>query len=84
MSGKYCVGVVPILYFSAIAPYILDRVVDRGNDSPIESFIVCLLSIGQAEYNYYMEVNAMYFIFLCNITMRRYNIFLLFLPCVIA
>jgi hypothetical protein len=73
----YCVGVVPIPYFPAITPYILDRVVDRGSDSPVESFVVHLLSIGQVEHNYYREVIAMFFIFLRNITMRRYNLFLL-------
>jgi hypothetical protein len=77
VSGKYCVGVVPIPYFPVIAPYIPDRVVDHGSDSPIESFIVYLLTIGQAEHNYYREVIAMFFIFLCNITMRRYNLLLL-------
>jgi hypothetical protein len=46
VSGQYCVGVVPIPYFPAIAPYIPDHVVDRGSDSPIESFIVHLPSIG--------------------------------------
>jgi hypothetical protein len=46
VSGKYCVGVVPIPYFLAIAPYISDRVVDRRSDSPVESFVVHLLSIG--------------------------------------
>jgi hypothetical protein len=45
VSGKYCVGVVPILYFPAIAPYILDHVVDFGSDSPIESFVVHLPSM---------------------------------------
>jgi hypothetical protein len=77
VSGKYCAGVVPILYFPAIAPYIPDCVVDRGSDSPVVSFIVHLSSIGQAEHNYYREVIAMFFIFLCNITMRRYNLLLL-------
>ena len=32
--GKYCIGVVPRPYLSAITPYILDREVDRGSDSP--------------------------------------------------
>jgi hypothetical protein len=77
VSGKYCVGVVPIPYFPVIAPYILDRVVDCGSDSPIESFVVHLPSIGQAEHNYYREVIAMFFIFLHNITMHRYNLLLL-------
>jgi hypothetical protein len=84
VSGKYCVGVVPIPYFPAIAPYILDRVVDHESDNPVESFVVHLLSIGQAEHNYYREVIAMFFIFLRNITIRRYNLLLLWLSSVIA
>jgi hypothetical protein len=76
VSGKHCVGVVPIPYLPAIAPYIPYRVLDRGSDSPIESFVVHVPSIGQAEHNYYREVMAMFYIFLSNITMRRYNIFL--------
>jgi hypothetical protein len=76
VSGKHCVGVVPIPYLPMIAPYIPDHVVDRGSDSPVESFVVHLPSIGQAEYNYYREVTAMFYIFLSNITMRRYNHFL--------
>jgi hypothetical protein len=42
VSGKYCIGVVPIPYFPAIAPYISDHEVDRGSDSPVESFVVLL------------------------------------------
>jgi hypothetical protein len=76
VSGKHCVGVVPIPYLPAIAPYILDHVVDHGSDSPVESFVVHLLNIGQVEHNYYREVTAMFYIFLSNITMRRYNLFL--------
>jgi hypothetical protein len=76
VSGKHCVGAVPIPYLPAIAPYIPDHVVDRGSDSPVESFVVHLPSIGQAEHNYYRGVTAMFYIFLSNITMRRYNIFL--------
>jgi hypothetical protein len=76
VSGKHCVGMVPIPYLPTIAPYIPDRVVDRGSDSLVESFVVHLSSIGQAEYNYYREVTAMFYIFLSNITMHRYNLFL--------
>jgi hypothetical protein len=76
MSGKPCVGVVPIPYLPTIAPYILDCVVDRGSDSPVESFVVHLPSIGHAEHNYYREVTSIFYIFLSNITMRRYNLFL--------
>jgi hypothetical protein len=63
VSGKYCVGMVPIPYFPLIAPYILYCEVDRGSDSPIESFVVLFLSIGHVEHNYYKEVIAMFFIF---------------------
>jgi hypothetical protein len=77
VSGKYCVGVVPIPYFLVITPYILDRVVDHGSDSPVESFVVHLPSIGQTKHNYYWEVIAMFFIFLHNISMHSYNLFLL-------
>jgi hypothetical protein len=45
VSGKHCVGVVPILYLTAIAPYIPYHVLDRGSDSPVESFVVHLPSI---------------------------------------
>jgi hypothetical protein len=77
VSGKYYVGVVPIPYLPAIAPYIPDYVVDRGSDSPVESFVVHLPSIGQTENNYYRKVTAMFYIFLSNITMRTYNLLLL-------
>jgi hypothetical protein len=76
VSGKHCVGMVPIPYLPAIVPYISDRVVDHGSDSPVESSVVHFPSIGQAEHNYYREVMAMFYIFLSNITMRRYNLFL--------
>jgi hypothetical protein len=66
VSGKHCVVMVPIPYLPAIAPYIPDRAVDRGSDSPIESFVVHLPSIGQAKHNYYREVTAMFYIFLSN------------------
>jgi hypothetical protein len=84
VSGKHCVGVVPIPYLPTIAPYISNRVVDRGSDNPIESFVVHLPSIGQAEHNYYRKVTAMFYIFLSNITICRYNIFLSWLPSIIA
>jgi hypothetical protein len=77
VSGKHCVDVVPTPFLPVIVPYIPDRVVDHGSDSPVESSVVHLPSIGQAEHNYYREVMAMFYIFLSNITMRRYNLFLL-------
>jgi hypothetical protein len=40
VNGKDSVSVVLILYLSVIAPYMSGRVVDRGGDSTIESFVV--------------------------------------------
>jgi hypothetical protein len=77
VSGKHYVGVAPVPYLPAIVPYIPDRVKDRGSDSPVESSVVHLPTIGQAEHNYYRKVMAMFYIFLSNISMRRYNLFLL-------
>ena len=68
VNDKYCVGVVPISYLSAIAPYMPDRVVVRGGDSSID--IVPFPCIGQAEQHYYRGVIAMFLIFLDNITMH--------------
>jgi hypothetical protein len=49
VNGKDRVSVVLILYLSAIAPYMSGRVVDRGGDSTIESFIVHPPCIGLVE-----------------------------------
>jgi len=42
VGDRYCVGMVPRPYLSVITPCIQDCEVDRGSDSPIESFIVLL------------------------------------------
>ena len=70
VNGKYCVGVVPIPYLSAIVSYMPDCGVVRGSDSSIDSYIVPLSCIGQAEQHYYRGVIAMFLIFLDNITMH--------------
>jgi hypothetical protein len=49
VNGKDSVSVVLILYLSTIAPYMSGRVVDRGGDSTIESFVVHPLCIGLVE-----------------------------------
>jgi hypothetical protein len=46
VNDRYCVGVVPIPYLSAIVPYILEHDVDRGSDSTVESSLVLLPFIG--------------------------------------
>ena len=70
VNDKYCVGVVPIPYLSAIVPYMPDRGVVRDSDSFIDSYIVPLSCIGLAEQHYYRGVIAMFLIFLDNITMH--------------
>jgi len=75
VSGRYCVGEVPRPYLSLITPCSPDHEVDCGSDSPIKSFVVLLPSVGTVEH-YYREVIALFIIFLGNITMHRYNLFL--------
>ena len=40
VSGRYCVSVVLICCLPVDAPYILGHEVDRGCDTPVESFVV--------------------------------------------
>ena len=75
VSGKYYVGMVPRPYLSAITPYSLELEVYRGSDSPVENFVFLLPIIRIVEHHYYMEVLAMFMIFLANITMHGYNLF---------
>jgi hypothetical protein len=74
VSGKYCVGMVPIPYFPTIAPYIPNRVVVCGSYSPVESYIVHLLNVDRLEHNYYKERLAMFMIFLHNVFVCRYKL----------
>jgi len=39
LSGKYCVGMVPRLYLSAITPYSLELEVDHVSDNHVVSFV---------------------------------------------
>jgi len=73
VNDKYCVGMVPIPYLSAIVPYMPDRGVVRGSGSSIDSYIVPLSCIGKAEQRYYRGVIAMFLIFLDNITKHGRN-----------
>jgi hypothetical protein len=75
VSGKYCVGVVPRPYLSAITPYWPGRVVDRGSDSSVESFVFHPPLVGLSRTTYYIEVIAMSLVFSGNITMHRCNLF---------
>jgi len=76
VSGGYCVGEVPRPYLSVITPYSPEPEVDHGSDSPVESFVVLLPIIRIVEHCYCREVIAMFMIFLANITMHKYNLFL--------
>ena len=52
VSGRHCVSVVLIRCLPADTPYIPGHVVDRGCDTPIESFVVHSLNIGQVRSSY--------------------------------
>ena len=67
---------MPRPYLSMITPYSPEVEVDHGSDSPIESFVFLLPIIKLVEHHYYREVIVMFMIFLANITMHRYNLFL--------
>jgi len=68
VNDRYCVGEVPRPYLSTITPYSSKLEVDRGSDSPIESFVFLLQIIRIVEHHYYREVLALFMIFLANIT----------------
>ena len=61
---------VLIPYLSPIVPNMSDQGVVRDSDSFIDSYIVPLSCIGQAEQHYYRRVIAMFLIYLDNITMH--------------
>ena len=52
MSGRHCVSMVLIHCLPADAPIILGHVVDCGSDTPVESFVVHSLNIGQVGSSY--------------------------------
>jgi len=64
---------VPISCLPAFACYILSRVVDCGGDIPIESSIVHTLNVVSVDTNY-VEIIALFLIFLSNVHMCRYNL----------
>jgi hypothetical protein len=66
VSGRHCVSVMLIRCLLADAPYILGHVVDRGCDTPVESFVVHSQNIGQVGSSY-EERQALFLIFLSNI-----------------
>jgi len=76
VSDRYFVGEVPRPYLSVITPYSREPEVDHESDSPVEFFVVLLSIIRLVEHHYYREVIAMFMIFLDNITIHRYELFL--------
>jgi len=70
---------VPRPYLSAIIPFSPKVEVDCGSDSPVESFVFLLLIIRIVNHHYYMEVIALFMIFLANITIHRYNLLVMML-----
>jgi hypothetical protein len=66
VSGQQCVSVVPIRYLLVNAPYIPGHVVDRGSDTPIESFVVHSPNIGQVGTSCEGRL-ALFLIFLSNV-----------------
>jgi hypothetical protein len=66
VSGRRCVSVVLIRCLSADTPYIPGHVVDRGCDTPVESFVVHSPNIGQVGSTYKGR-QALFLIFLSNI-----------------
>ena len=52
VSGRHCVSVVLICCLPMDTPYILGHVVDRGCDTPVESFVIHSQNIGQVGSSY--------------------------------
>ena len=68
MSGRHCVTMVLIRCLPMDTPYILGHVVDRGCDTPVESFVVHSPSIGMHVGCSYEGRQALFLISLNNIS----------------
>ena len=68
VSGRHCVSVVLIRCLPMDTPYILGHVVDRGCDTPIESFVFHSPNIGLQVKFSYEERQALVLNFLSNIS----------------
>ena len=64
VSGRHCVSVVLIRCLPADTPYIPGHVVDRGCDTPVESFVVHSLNIGIQVGSSYEGRQTLFLIFL--------------------
>ena len=74
LSGRHCVSVVLIRCLPMDTPYILGHVVDRGCDTPIESFVVYSPNIGIQVGSSYEGRQALFLIFLVISLMCRYEV----------
>ena len=52
VSGRHCVNVVLIRCLPTDAPYITGHMIDRGCNTPVESFVVHSPNIGQEGSSY--------------------------------
>ena len=66
VSGRHCVSVVLIHCLPTDTLYILGHMVDRGCDTPVESFVVHSLNVGSPRMGYEGR-QALFLIFISNI-----------------
>ena len=74
VGDRIYVGVVPRYHLSAITPYWPGRVVDRGGDSPVESFVIHPPSIRLVEQHYHEGSRGIAFVFFDDITIHKYDL----------
>ena len=67
VSGRHCVSVMLIRCLPTDTPYSRGHVVDRGCDTPVESFVVHSPNIGIQVGSSYEGRQALFLIFLINI-----------------
>ena len=66
VGGRHCVSMVLIRCLPTDTPYILGHVVDRGCDTPVESFVVHSLFVEQVEHSCEGR-RALFLIFFSNV-----------------
>ena len=67
VSGRHCVSVVLIPCLPVNAPHILDRVVDRRGDSPVESYVIHLPTVGLVGRGCDGSCQALFLLFISNV-----------------
>ena len=67
VGGRHCVSVMLIRCLPTDTPCILGHVVDRGCDTPVESFVVHSSNIGIQVGSSYEGRQALFLIFISNI-----------------